>query len=123
VESVDALRYLPLLRQQAQMVYHVNAPYHQHALLLLDLANYIGRQPALSCRNPARLQRAAQGTGESTSRRGDQIVDGGRNGLVDVRTHAVVLRNLRVEPKEYRFLCGRQIGPAQRAHHALNADE
>jgi hypothetical protein len=74
MEPQDALGSGSLVRLSFQMVDYVDAPYHQHLVLCLDLTNDIRRQVPLSGGNPARLQRAAKGTRQSTTGRRDKIV-------------------------------------------------
>jgi len=51
---------------------------HQDFVFQVDLAFGLGGEPPLTRIDPARLQRAAQGAGESTSGRRDHVVEGRR---------------------------------------------
>jgi hypothetical protein len=78
----------------------------EHAILDLDVPFGIRRQVALPCFDPARLQRATQGSGQSTSGCRDNVVEGGRMRLERARRGAVMFRNLVVDAKADRLaLC------------------
>ena len=86
-----------------QREHDMNTPDHQHALLDLYFAVRDGFESIPARRDLARLQRAAQGTEQSTTGRGDHIVDRGR---VRIRHHAgdaVVTRNRPMRAKANRF--------------------
>jgi len=67
---------------------------YQYPTFAFDLANSLGHELAFVGRNVARFQRATQGAGKSTRRRGHEVVDGCRMGLLHLGVHAVVLRYL-----------------------------
>jgi hypothetical protein len=73
---------------------------YQDLFLEIDLAFGFRRELPLACVDPARLQRATQGAGESTGGRGDYVVEG--RGVVRVLAGrgAVVLAHLVVSAEE-----------------------
>ena len=81
----------------------MNTPDHQHALLDLYFAVRDSFESIPARHDLARLQRATQGTEQSTTGRGNDIVDRGR---VRIRHHAcdaVVMRNRPMRAKANRF--------------------
>ncbi len=86
-----------------QRVTDTDALDDEHLVLNNHVALTFAGQPALTGVDPARLQRATQGAGESTSRRGDHVIE--RRGMVGVLTGsgAVVLANLVVGPEQHRL--------------------
>ena len=96
VEAQDPLGYLTLIRSDLKMVGYVDAADHEHVAVEPDLARHLRSQPALAGRNPARLQRAPEGTGESAGGGGDEVVKRRRVRFVNVRVYAVVFRYLGV---------------------------
>jgi hypothetical protein len=81
---------------------------YEHLVLEVHLAFGIRRKLSLACIDPARLQRATQGAGESTGGGGDDVVE--RGGVVGVLASrgAVVLANLIVGSEENRFRLNRE---------------
>src|SRR5690349_25166200 len=72
------LRRLAFVRRAvAQRVRDPDPLDHEDLLLDVDVALGLGRQPPLARVDPARLQRASKGAGESTGGRGDDVVEGG----------------------------------------------
>jgi hypothetical protein len=67
-----------------------------------------------------RLQRATEGSGESTRCCGDNVFKRARMGFEDFRRHSVVLRHCAVNSEEYGPLLGRQPCAPQSAFHALD---
>jgi hypothetical protein len=61
----------------------------------------------------ARLQRATQGSGQSTGCRGDDIVERGGVRLVAARSRLVVLRDLIVNAKQDRLALLRKVRASQ----------
>jgi hypothetical protein len=68
-----------------------------------------------------RLQRASEGSGESTGCRGDNVIQGSSVRLQDRRWDLVVLGYSAMHAEYYRLLLLREIRSAHRALHALNA--
>ena len=58
-----------------QLITHADALDDQDAVFDLDIAFGLRHEPALIRRDPARLQRATQGAGQSTGRRRNHIVE------------------------------------------------
>ena len=58
-------------------VLHADALDDQHAVLHLHVAFTLRREPALTGVDPARLQRATQGPGQSTGGRGHHVIERG----------------------------------------------
>ena len=73
------------------MVDDMNALDDQHLSLFSNFTDRLRSQLPLTCRYIARLQRAAQGAGQSTGRGGYHVVQRGSMGLVDILIDAVVL--------------------------------
>src|SRR5713226_1309139 len=115
VEGMRALGRLPLvLRAAGEAIPHVDALDHEHLVLQHDGAFGITGQPALARVDPARLQRATQGSSESTGGRGHHVVE--RGGMVGILPGggAVVLADLIVSPEHDGFRLGRNVGAADR---------
>ena len=81
----------------------MNTPDHQHALLDLYFAVRDGFESIPARRDLARLQRAAQGTEQSTTGRGNHIVDRGGVRIRHFSFDAVVTRNRPMRAKANRF--------------------
>lgn len=94
VEAMHAFRRSLLVSFSPEVVADVNASDHHHVTVLLNLAHCVRRQPAFTCRNPARLQRATQGARQSTCGGSNQVVDGRGVGFVDRQIDAILLRDL-----------------------------
>jgi hypothetical protein len=68
MEPKHSLNHISLVWNSLEMICHVNSLHYQYVSILFNLAKHIGRQTAFSRGNPARLQRAAKGASQSTSR-------------------------------------------------------
>jgi hypothetical protein len=88
---------------KVQVIRYVNAPYNQHIALLFDLADRLRGESSFPSRNIARLQRASQGTRQSTSGCGYEIVQGCGVRFEDLWIHTVMLGDLRVNTEVDRF--------------------
>jgi hypothetical protein len=79
---------------------HVDPPEHQHTFLDLDFAARHRRQPISACHDLARLQRAAQGSEQSTTCRRDDIIDSRRVWIRHLSLNAVMAgdRSMSAEP-------------------------
>ena len=89
---MSALGSLALVvRATPQRVAHVDLLDHQDLVFEIDIAFTLCSQPALARVDPARFQRATQGSGESTGSCGHDVVEG--RGVVGIlaRRGAVVL--------------------------------
>ena len=81
----------------------MNPPDHQHAILDFYFAVRDGFESVPACHDLARLQRATQGTEQSTTSRCDHIVDRGRVRIGHLARYAVVTGNRPVRAKANRF--------------------
>jgi hypothetical protein len=116
MERMRALGCLALVvRHAAQRVVNFDALDDQDLVLDIDLAFGLGGQFAAARVDPARLQRATQGAGESTSRGGDYVVESGCVVGVLARRGAVELADLAVGSESDRLGLGGEKGPADRA--------
>jgi hypothetical protein len=109
VEGVRPLRGLALVvRAAGQRVANANPFDDEDLVLEVDLAFGFRRELPLARIDPARLQRATQGAGESTCGGRHDIVE--RGGMVGILAGggAVVLAHLVVRPKEHGVGLGRQ---------------
>jgi hypothetical protein len=122
MKAEDLFRSFALRRIELQVVGHVNPADDQHLPVQFHLPGRLRVQPPFAGRDPARLQRATKGPGKSPGGRGHDIVQRGGVGRVDGWIHAVVLRDLRMDPEEGWRLLRRQIGATQRPFHPFNAD-
>jgi hypothetical protein len=69
-----------------------------------------------------RLQRASEGSGESTGCSSDNVIERSSVRLQDLRRHLVVFRHGAMHAEYHRLLFLREIRSAYRALHPLNAD-
>jgi hypothetical protein len=123
VVLVRSLRSVPLLRRAAsQRVVDPNPLDDQHAILDLDVTFGLRREVALSSFDPARLQRATQGPGQSTGRRRHDVVERGRVRLEGAGRGSVMFRHLVVDTEANRIGLCRKEGAAQRSLDPLDAD-
>jgi hypothetical protein len=120
VKTVGTHGRLTFVGRKAQMVRYVNAPHYQHILLFFNLTDRLRDEPTFSSRNIARLQRASQGTSQSTGGCGHEIVQGRGVGFENLWIDTVMFGDLRVNAEVDRFRLYRQIGSAHRTFHALN---
>ena len=105
-----------------QCEHDMNTPEHQHAVLDLDFAVCHGVQATPACDDLARLQRAPKGTEQSTTSRGDDIVDRGRMGISHLAFDAVMTSNRPMRAKAYRFWFGRKLRETERALDSSQRD-
>ena len=122
VEPMDTLRELAVCGIEFQVVGDVDTANDEHLPVQFDLTGRVRGQPPLAGRDPARLQRAPKGAGESPGGRGHDVIQRGGVRRVDLGIHAVVFRDLRMDAEECRLILGRKIGAAQRTLHALNSN-
>ena len=90
-----------------QRVADANSLDHEDLILEVHLAFGFSRKSPIACVDPARLQRATQGPGESTGGRGDDVIEG--SGVVGILAGggAVVLTHLVVGAEENRLRLSR----------------
>jgi len=123
VKAVRALGGLSLvLRAAGQLISNANAFDHQHLVLDFHVAFSLAHEPAVAGVDPARLQRATQGAGQSTGSGCHDIIE--RRGVVGVEPGrgSVVLAHLVVGSENDGFGLHRHIGPADRASIANDPD-
>jgi hypothetical protein len=119
---MDTLRDLTVCGIEPQVVGDVDTANDEHLPVQFDLTGRVRGQPSLAGRDPARLQRAPKGAGESPGGRGHDVIQRGGVRRVDLGIHAVVFGNLRMDAEECRRILGRKIGAAQRTLHALDSN-
>ena len=81
------------------VVNHMNASNHQHAIFGLNLASHFSRQVFIACVDLARLQRASESAGESTTGSGNDVVERCGMGLDNLRVDAVVFSDRAMDAK------------------------
>lgn len=104
-----------VIRAALQGVPDPNLLDHQDAVLDVDLALGLGAELAAARVYPARLQRAAQGAGESTGGRRHHVVERGRMLRILSRRGAVVLADRAVRAEDHWFRLGWQERLSDRA--------
>ena len=100
----------------------MNAAQHEHALLNFDLARGRGCELIAARSDFARLQRAAKGTEQSTTRGGNQIIERCRVRLRYFIFDPVVTCNRAVCSKRYGLCLGGQLREPERALHSSQRD-
>jgi len=93
---------------------------HQHAAFHLDVTLGLRGQIALAGVDLARLQRATKGPGQSTGRRGDDVVEGSGLRVVLAGGRVVVLSHLVMDAEEHRLPLGWKVRPPERTLHPLD---
>ena len=88
----------------AQRVLHVDALDHEHAVLVLDLAASLARQPAFARIDATRFQRAPERPRESAGRRSDDVIERRRPLRVAAARDAVMVGDLVVDAEEDRLV-------------------
>lgn len=122
IEAVDPGCGFAVRFERLQLQNHVNAANHQDVVFELNFADRFGNQFFVRSIYLTRFQRAPEGAGESTRGRRHDVIQGRGMRFQDGRRHLVVLRYGAVHSKYHGLFLGRQISPAYRALHALNAD-
>jgi hypothetical protein len=84
---------------------------HEHAVLVLDLTSRLADEPAVSCGDLTRLQRASERAGQSPGSRGDDVVERRRSLGLAARLDPVMIRDLVVKAEPDR-LCAARYGRA-----------
>lgn len=121
-KAVDAAGGFVVLGSGLKLEPDMDAANDQNAVLSLYFSDCICNQPALAGGNPARLQRAPEGSGESTRGGGDDVIERRGVRLETVLLELVMPGDLAVDAKQDRIALGREKGPAQRTSHALDTD-
>jgi hypothetical protein len=95
------------------MIGYMNPADNQDISVFFNFPVCLRIQIPLSSRNFARFQRAAKGAGQSAGRGGDNIIQRGGMGFVHLGVNAVMLGDLGMSAKPYRFVFLGQICPPQ----------
>jgi hypothetical protein len=123
VDVVCAFGRLPVVVfDAADPVGDVDPLDDQNPAVLLDLTDRRRCEVTGACVDAARLQRAPEGSRQSTAGRSDQVVEGRGVGWVIVGGDAVVLGHLRVDTERDRLVEGRDPCPAQRTLDPFDLD-
>lgn len=122
VHRVHALNRFTRLGRSLQVVDDVNASYDQDLILRLYLARHLRRQALAARVDLARLQRAPEGSRESTASGGNDVIERRGVRLRDLRAHAVVFGDRAVHAERDRLALGGQMGETQRPPFALDPD-
>jgi hypothetical protein len=108
------------IRIELEQVDDVDTLDDEDAVLVLDLAPRFGDESAFACGDVTRLQRASERPGESTGRRGDDVVERRRPLGVAAALDPVVVGDLVVDAEPDRLRCAGHVRPAQRAFDSLH---
>lgn len=120
-ETVDPAGGLSVGLLGRQLQDHMDTADHEHVVLQLNFTDRFRHQSLVRGVYLTRLQRASEGSSQSTRRSGDNVIQGCSVGLQDRRRNLVMLRHGAMYSEYYGYLFGRKIRPAQRALYALNA--
>jgi hypothetical protein len=101
IGRVDLFRFCTLQGED-----HVDPTQHKHTVFDFDLTMSYGRQVAFARRDPARLQRATKGAEQSTTGRGDHIIDRCGVRVRYLTLNAVMARDRTVGAKADRLRFG-----------------
>ena len=74
VHAVDSVHRLPVLLPRQDPVHDVDPSNHQDPVVLFDLPPHVGVEVSLTGFDPARLQRASEGTDQSATGGGHDVV-------------------------------------------------
>lgn len=94
MQSEYPLGSFTLVWLEFQVVSDVDAPDNQHLPIQFDLTGRFGTEPSLPGRDPARLQRASKGPGESPRGRCNNVVQRSSVRGVDGRINSIMLCDL-----------------------------
>ena len=104
-----------VIRAAAQRVAHANRLDDEHLVDDVDVALCLRAESPSARIDPARLQRATQGPGESTGGGGHDVIEGRRVFGVLARSRALVLAHLIVRSEYDGLRLGRKVRLADRA--------
>jgi hypothetical protein len=112
---------LTLVFSNLQLVLNMNALDNEHSILrLLDFSTNLACQSTVGF-NFARLQRAPEGSEQSTGNRGHQIVDGSGMGLAEILgSHSIVLGDGSVHAEDDWFGFPGKLRGTDRPPNSLN---
>jgi len=92
----------------------------QNAVFLFHLSNHFGRELTSARRDPARLQRATKGAGESPPGGGDHVIQ--RRRILLSNVGSVMAGNVPVNPKVDGTVMGGEPGMSVRALDPIDAN-
>jgi hypothetical protein len=104
-----------------QQIAHVDALDHQDAVLDLDLPARLPNKTAFACVDVTRLQRAAEGSRQSATRGGHDVIQRRRPLGIAGSCNAIVLGDLVVDAEVDRLTLTRYLRPAQRTSNTLDS--
>ena len=93
---------------------------HEDPILFFDFSPHSGRESSVACRYPARLQRASEGTGQSATRGGHDVIE--RRSEFFFRLDSVMFGDGAVHAEHRGLGSGGKVGTAHRAFHTFDAD-
>lgn len=120
MKAVHTLHGFSVLLASLQAVGDVDPTDHEHTPLLLHLPTHVGRQSPATCIDPARLQRASEGPGQSTAGSGDDIIERSRNITLGLDT--VMLFNCAVNSELHRPFMSRQPSVTEGSFDTVDPD-
>lgn len=113
----------PLIRRRGEPEPDVDTADHQHVVFgFFDLPGGRCGQPLPGRLDPARLQRASEGAGESARGGGDHVVERGRVRLNAAGRDLVMLGDRTMDAKHHRLTLTGQIRAPDGAPDTLNGD-
>jgi len=101
---------------------HENSFKHEGAVVQLDLSGRVGVETTVSGWDAARFERAAQRAGQSTSRRGDDVIQRGGVRFLLTVLQPVVRGDLAVDAEHDRRVLGWHGGVPERPDGSLHLD-
>ena len=123
VKTVDSLcGFFVLVSDAGQRVGDVNAFYHEHLAVKLDLTSRVRDESSTGCVNTARFQRAPEGSRKSTGRGGNHVVDRRCILRVQVGIDVVMLSNGAMHAKRNRLRKRRNPGSPDGSPVAFDTD-
>jgi hypothetical protein len=120
-KTVGAARFISLRLLGLQFEDDVDPADHEDVILQLNFADSFRHQSLIRSINLTRLQRASEGSGQSTRRGRDNIIQGSRMRFQNRGRNLVVLRHSPVYSEYDRLLFRWKIRSSHRALHALDA--
>jgi hypothetical protein len=118
---MDPLGIGTAILRHGKPVLHRDALDHEHAIVILDLADRLDLVALRIDFDLTRLQRAREGARQSAAGGGHNVVERRRVRRVLVRLDAIVLGDLRMHSEEHRLLLGRKVGEPLRPAQPLDS--
>lgn len=122
MDAVDAFHGRLLFGSAGQVIDHMNAFDHEHAVFIDDFARRFRNQLAFACVNLARFQRAPEGSGQSAGGGRHDVVQSRGIGRKVIRTDAVVRGDGPVDSESYRLFLGWKVGKTEGTSNSLYAN-